>query len=65
MSYDEDIFLEYYALYKIAAEKEKNNDVDGALELYLDILKRYAPVGIIYYERPAIILEKERNMKEL
>ncbi len=61
MSYDEDIFLEYYALYKIAAEKEKNNDVDGALELYLDILKRYAPVGIIYYERPAIILEKRKE----
>ncbi|WP_300902302.1 hypothetical protein [uncultured Clostridium sp.] len=64
MQVNDATFLEYYSIYEIAAEKEKNNDVDGALELYLDILKRYAPVGIIYYERPAIILEKRKEYEK-
>lgn len=54
-------FEEYYSLYEKARDLEKLNKVDEALKLYLSILNNYEPCGIAYYERPAIILEKQKE----
>lgn len=54
-------FEEYYSLYEKARDLEKLNKVDEALNIYLSILNNYEPCGIVYYERPAIILEKQKK----
>lgn len=54
-------FEEYYSLYEKARDLEKLNKVDEALNIYLSILNNYEPCGISYYERPAIILEKQKE----
>lgn len=53
-----------YSLYEQAQLLEKNSEVEKALEIYLSILENYEPIGISYYERPAIILEKLKRYKE-
>lgn len=61
MSCNHNDFDEYFKLYEEARELERINKVNAALEIYLSILKKYEPCGIAYYERPAIILEKQKN----
>jgi len=62
--FDDKYFNKYFALYQKARELEKSNRVDEALEIYLQILKNYDPLGTSYYERPAIILEKQKRYDE-
>ncbi len=58
---DDKNFDIYYKLYEKARELEKANQVESALKIYLDILLKYTPLGTAYYERPAIILEKQKE----
>ena len=44
--------------FKRARLLEKEGKADEALEIYMRILRNYTPRGILYYERPAIILER-------
>ncbi|MDK2920060.1 MAG: hypothetical protein PWQ37_2793 [Candidatus Petromonas sp.] len=64
MSYNEKYFDIYINMYKKARNLEKENRTDEALKIYLEILKKYSPIGTAYYERPAIILEKKKKYKE-
>lgn len=64
MSSNSNNLEEYYSLYRKARDLEKLNKVDEALKIYLSILNMYEPSGIDYYERPAIILEKQKNYKQ-
>lgn len=57
-------FDKYYPMYEKARELEKNGNMEDALNVYLSILDNYAPVGINYYERPAILLEKQGRYEE-
>lgn len=61
MSLNNDDFDKYFSIYETARKYEKENNIEGALELYLSILKNYIPIGSAYYDRPAIILEKLKN----
>lgn len=56
-------FEEYFALFNQAKELEKT-DIDAALEIYLRIVRDYKPIGVVYYERPAIILERLKRYDE-
>lgn len=56
--------IEYYARYEQAREIERQGDLERALTIYLDIIKYCSPEGTVYYERPAIILEKLGKYKE-
>lgn len=58
------IFLEYSSMYEKARELERQSKPDEALDLYLDILAYYNPKGTAYYERPCIILEKQKRYEE-
>lgn len=58
---DNNNFDAYYKLYEKARTLEKIDNIDEALNIYLDILLNYEPIGTSYYERPAIILEKQKN----
>lgn len=58
---DNNNFDAYYKLYEKARTLEKIDNIDEALNIYLDILLKYEPIGTSYYERPAIILEKQKN----
>ncbi|APQ98055.1 hypothetical protein [Clostridium botulinum] len=53
-----------YALYESACSLEKGNLSELALEKYFEILTNYIPEGSIYYERPAILLEKLKRYDE-
>lgn len=48
----------YYPMYVQARLCEREGESDEALEIYMDILRSYVPSGTVYYERPAIILER-------
>lgn len=50
----------YYKIYDKARNPERTGGVDEALQLYYEILRDYSSTGIVYYERPATILEKKR-----
>ena len=63
MSDDKD-FDKYSNYFKQARNLEKLKKEDEALKIYLDILNKYEPEGTAYYERPAIILEKQKRYKE-
>lgn len=58
------IFEEYYNLFNNARKFEKTNEIDKAISIYLDIIAKYKPQGTSYYERPAILLEKEKNYQK-
>lgn len=60
---EDDFLKEYYHIYKKARQLEKTNP-DKALNLYLEILSKYEPRGTLYYERPCIILEKQKRYDE-
>ncbi|HDK7162141.1 TPA: hypothetical protein PTV34_003508 [Clostridium botulinum] len=53
-----------YALYESARSLEKGNLFELALEKYSEILTNYIPTGTLYYERPAILLEKLKRYEE-
>ena len=57
-------FKRYSSLYEKAINLEKINDIDGALDIYFDILNKYIPEGSSYYERPCILLEKLKRYDE-
>lgn len=56
---------QYYLLYEKAREFERMGLLDKALEIYIDIINNYSPIGTVYYERPAIILEKLKRYSEV
>ncbi len=51
-------FALYFPMYETARMWERAGNVEGALALYKEILKRFSPTGMLYYERPAILLER-------
>lgn len=55
---------EYFPVYQKAVKLEKASDLEKALSLYMQILRKYVPHGTVYYERPAIILERMGRYKE-
>lgn len=57
-------FYKIYSIYQSANGYEKLKDYNKAIELYLSILNEYTPRGTLYYERPAILLEKGKRYKE-
>jgi hypothetical protein len=61
---EDENFSIYFNLYEKARNLEKLKKEDEALKIYLSILAKYAPQGTSYYERPAIILERQKHYKE-
>lgn len=57
-------FKIYFPLYEEAREHEKAGNTIKAIEIYLHILDHYRPTGTLYYERPAILLERSHQYKE-
>ena len=57
-------FDKYYKSYEKARDLEKFKKEDEALKIYLSILCKYNPQGTAYYERPAIILERQKRYSE-
>jgi tetratricopeptide (TPR) repeat protein len=57
-------FKKYYQYYEKARALEKDKKENEALKIYLNILDKYTPMGTAYYERPAIILERQKRYKE-
>jgi tetratricopeptide (TPR) repeat protein len=55
---------QFYPLYEKGRELERLGELEEAIKIYYDILERYFPRGIVYYERPAIILEKMKRYPE-
>ncbi|MGE5571658.1 MAG: hypothetical protein ACM3ZU_01375 [Bacteroidota bacterium] len=49
---------EYYPMYEQAQDLERQGRLEEALSIYMRILSDYTPRGTVYYERPAIILER-------
>ncbi len=49
---------EYYPMYEEARSLERQGKLMDALSIYLRILSEYTPRGTVYYERPAILLER-------
>ena len=56
-------FDTYIKMYEKARTLEKT-DVDQAIEIYKEILRITKPEGTSYYERPAILLEKQKRFDE-
>ena len=56
-------FEEYYSKFMEAKSLEKAGEIEKALSLYMDIINNYKPEGSLYYERPAIMLEKIKDYK--
>lgn len=54
-------FEKYSKSYEKARNLEKLGKENEALNIYLNILAKYSPIGTAYYERPAIILEREKK----
>lgn len=57
-------FAEYSAIFEKARALEKAGRPNEALALYIDILRRFRPCGSLYFERPAIVLEREGRFDE-
>lgn len=57
-------FALYFPMYETARMWEKVGNTEGALALYTEILKRFDPTGMVYYERPAILLERQGRYPE-
>lgn len=57
-------FDKYFKMYENARKLERSGNVYDALDIYFEILKKYNPIGTVYYERPAIILEKLKRFNE-
>lgn len=57
-------FDRYYKKLEKARELEKGGYQRMALEIYLNILETSVPLGTLYYERPCIILEREKRYQE-
>lgn len=55
---------QYFSSYEAARKLERAKRTDEALAVYLDILAKYTPHGTVYYERPAIILERQGRLQE-
>lgn len=56
-------FDEYYSKFMKAKDLEKSGEIEKSLSLYMDVINNYNPEGNLYYERPAIMLEKIRDYK--
>lgn len=54
----------YYPLYMKARELERMGKPDEALVIYRNILLDFTPIGTVYYERPAILLERKGEYQE-
>lgn len=63
MTKNEKEFEDYTDLFFEARGIEKEHP-DEALEKYMDILSRFKPDGTLYYERPAILLERNKRYEE-
>ena len=57
-------FETYSAMYERARDLERRKKVAEALDVYSDILRRFRPTGLSYYERPAILLEKQGRLED-
>ncbi len=57
------VFRKYNSLYNKAKLLEKDN-INSALEIYLNILHNYEPEGTAYFVRPCILLEKLKRYDE-
>lgn len=64
MDVNKNNFDNYFSLFEHARELEKSGHLEEALDIYLNILSEYSPEGSLYYERPAIILEKLKRYDE-
>lgn len=51
----------YYVLYETGMAYEQNEDYDRALDYYLLTIFNCCPTGTVYYERPAIIFERQQR----
>lgn len=60
----ESLFNDKYGLYLRAYQYEKEGDYETALDFYYWLLYTYSPGGAVYFERPAIILEKLKRYEE-
>ena len=58
------VFDQYYALYQKAYAYEKDGKIDRALDYYFYIILNYTAIGTVYYDRPAIVLEKLKRYEE-
>ena len=56
-------FAQYSAMYLKAKQLEKT-DQNKALDIYFKILSNFQPEGTVYYERPCILLEKQKRYEE-
>lgn len=55
---------QYYPLYLRAYALERTGNIDESLIIYRYILHNYTPIGTVYYERPAILLERRGEYQE-
>lgn len=55
----------YIPLLDKAMELEKNGNKADALRIYLEILESFEPIGTAYYDRPIMILEREKMFEEV
>lgn len=58
------LFDEYYSKFMKAKNLEKAGEIEKALSIYMDVINNYNPKGTSYYERPAIMLEKNKDYKK-
>ncbi len=58
--YDSKIFNFYVRLFERGHKLEKAGDIDRALDFYILTVFGCCPTGTLYYERPAILLEKKK-----
>lgn len=56
-------FEEYSSKFINAKTLEKAGEIEKALSIYMDVINNYSPEGSLYYERPAIMLEKIGDYK--
>lgn len=58
------LFDEYYSKFMKAKNLEKAGEIEKALSIYMDVINNYNPQGTSYYERPATMLEKNKDYKK-
>lgn len=59
--YEKKLFDIYYLIFEKGRELEKRNEIARALDYYLLVVLNCCPTGTLYYERPAILLEKQKR----
>lgn len=59
-----DQFIEQFKLLKRAKKLEEMNNMDRALDLYIELHEKYDPNTSDAYERPAILFERKKRYQE-